>query len=63
MHGLSMLLPQLQLPCLMAAVLVDLQQLPPQLLLDNNLSAWPQQTSETATHMGHSLGAASALGC
>jgi hypothetical protein len=39
MHGHSVFLQTFQLPALVAAVLINLQQLPPQLLLNLNLHA------------------------
>ena len=39
MHGHSVLLQTFQLPALVAAVLINLQQLPPQLLLNLHLHA------------------------
>ena len=52
MHGLSVLLQPLQLAGLMAAVLIHLQKLPPQLLLNLNLHSG---TSALRVHVGCSL--------
>lgn len=52
MHGHSVFLQTFQLPALVAAVLINLQQLPPQLLLNLNLHAWIVTQSEIPGYCG-----------